>query len=192
MFTERYAMSPYIKQICIFFKEQFTVKGFKNTSCRENTQRAAGDAIYQWNYNGRSRKYIYQEVTSSDKVTDLYSEGNPFESRSGHQLSSQFSWIYSDTLVKFFYRNLLHAGGFSHTLSHSIILPSVIIIRRYVTWHTQESLRQLGLQILKKIQIHLSDIFEDNRESRSPPVTTFWCAIIFLNTTLKQQSAQVG
>jgi hypothetical protein len=143
-------MSPYIKQICIFFKEQFTVKGFKNTSCRENTQRAAGDAIYQWNYNGRSRKYIYQEVTSSDKVTDLYSEGNPFESRSGHQLSSQFSWIYSDTLVKFFYRNLLDAGGFSHTLSHSIILPSVTIIRRYVTWHTQESLRQLGLQILKK------------------------------------------
>jgi len=54
VFTKRYAISPYIKQIYIYIyylKRQFAVKGFKNASCRENTQRAAGDLD---TYEGKS------------------------------------------------------------------------------------------------------------------------------------------
>jgi len=123
-------------------KRQLTVKGFKNTSCRENTQRAAGELNP---YVGKNfgvpmrvqreilKKIFYREVTSSNKLRDLYSEDIQFESRSGHQLPSQVSLIYSDTLVKFFYRYLLDTDGFLHIISHSILLLSVIIIRRYVT-----------------------------------------------------------
>jgi hypothetical protein len=60
----------------------------------------------QMQYDPRSWKALYQEVTSSDDAIDLYSEDTPSVSGSGCQLSRKISWLYSNSPEKFWYNNI--------------------------------------------------------------------------------------